>query len=170
MVKLLQLKDKQGFEYFYDRYSSAVFGIIFKIVKIEELSEEVLQDAFLKFWDRIADYNSEKGRLFTWMLNIARNMAIDKVRSKEYKGIHKTDDISNNVHLYDQGYADKNSSDYIGVKELLIHLSEDQKKVIDLMYFQGYSQSEISEEFDIPLGTVKTRAKAAMQKLREIFK
>ena len=170
MIKLLQSKDKGGFEYFYDRYSSAVYGIIYKIIKIEELSEEVLQDAFLKFWDKIGDYNSEKGKLFTWMLNIARNMAIDKVRSKEYKGIHKTDDITFSVNLYDESFSDKNKPEYIGLKDLLDQLPDDQKKIIDLMYFQGYTQSEISEAFAIPLGTVKTRAKAAMQKLRELFK
>lgn len=170
MVKRLQAHDREAFEYFYDRYSSAVYGVIFKIVKIEELSEEVLQDAFLKFWDKIADYDPAKGKLFTWMLNITRNMSIDKIRSKEFKGIRKTDDISDNVHIFDEGYSDKNKSEFIGLKELLDKLSADQKQIIDLMYFQGYSQSEIAEEFEIPLGTVKTRAKAAMQKLKELFK
>ncbi len=170
MVKLLQAHDRAAFEYFYDRYSAAVYGVITKIVKIEELSEEVLQDAFLKFWDKIGDYNPEKGKLFTWMLNITRNMAIDKVRSKEFKTIRKTDDITENVHIYDEGYSDKNKSEFIGVKELVDKLSADQKQIIDLMYFQGYSQSEIAEQFEIPLGTVKTRAKAAMQKLKEMFK
>lgn len=166
---MLQLKDKQAFEYFYDHYSSSIFGVILRIVKIEELSEEVLQDAFLKFWDKIADYNPEKGRLFTWMLNISRNMAIDKVRSKEFKGIHKSDDLSENVNLFDEQYSEANKVEFIGVKELLDKLTSDQKNIIDLMYFQGYSQSEISEEFAIPLGTVKTRAKAAMNKLKELF-
>jgi RNA polymerase sigma-70 factor (ECF subfamily) len=170
LVRLLQSGDKQAFEYFYERYSAAVYGIILKIVKIEELAEEVLQDAFLKFWDKIKDYNPEKGRLFTWMLSISRNMAIDKFRSKEFKGIRKTDDILDNVHIFDEGYSEKNKSEYIGIKELVKTLSVDQQKIIDLMYFQGYSQSEIAEEYDIPLGTVKTRAKAAMQKLREMFK
>jgi RNA polymerase sigma factor (sigma-70 family) len=170
LVRLLQLKDRKAFEYLYDRYSAAVYGIIFKIVKIDELSEEVLQDAFLKFWDKAADYNAEKGKLFTWMLNIARNMAIDKIRSKEFKGIQKTDDIANNVYLSDEGYSDKNKSEFIGLKELVDKLTDDQKQIIELMYFQGYSQSEIADEFQIPLGTVKTRAKAAMQKLREMFK
>jgi RNA polymerase sigma-70 factor (ECF subfamily) len=169
LIKLLRSRDREAFEYFYDRYSAAVYGVIVKIVKIEELSEEVLQDAFLKFWDKIQDYNSEKGKLFTWMLNIARNMAIDKIRSKEFKGIRKTDDITGNVHIFDQGYADHHKSEYIGVKELVEKLSSEQRHIIDLMYFQGYSQSEIAEEFNIPLGTVKTRAKSAMQKLKEMF-
>lgn len=170
MIKLLRSRNREAFEYFYDRYSAAVYGVILKIVKIEELSEEVLQDAFLKFWDRIADYNPDKGRLFTWMINITRNMAIDKIRSKEFKGIRKTDDITGNVHIFDEGYADQHKSEYIGVKELVDKLSAEQKQIIDLMYFQGYSQSEIAEEFNIPLGTVKTRAKSAMQKLKEMFK
>jgi RNA polymerase sigma factor (sigma-70 family) len=104
------------------------------------------------------------------MLNIARNLSIDKVRSKEYNRLGKTDDIIHNVNIFDEQYSEKNKSEYIGVRELIDKLSEDQKRIIDLMYFQGYSQSEIADEFGIPLGTVKTRAKVAMQRLREMFK
>jgi RNA polymerase sigma factor (sigma-70 family) len=125
LIKLLRSRDREAFEYFYDRYSAAVYGVILKIVKIEELSEEVLQDAFLKFWDKIGDYDSEKGRLFTWMINITRNMAIDKIRSKEFKGIRKTDDIADNVHIFDEGYADQHKSEHIGVKELIDKLGRE---------------------------------------------
>ena len=155
--------------YLYDNYSSALNGIILKIVKREEIAEEVLQDAFLKFWDKISDYNKEKGKLFTWMLNITRNLAIDKIRSKDFRKSGKTDDISVNVSISDRDYSDRNNPENIGIKDLLDKLPEDQKQLIDLMYFQGYSQSEISEEFNIPLGTVKTRVRSAMQKLRGLF-
>ncbi len=139
------------------------------ILKKEVYSEEILHDTFLKIWQKIEDYDASKGRFFTWMLNIARNMAIDKLRSKEFKSGTKTDDVSNFVNIADSEYSDKNVSDYIGVKEVLNKLPEEQKFLIEKMYFEGYSQSEIAEEFDIPLGTIKTRVRAGMSKLRALF-
>jgi RNA polymerase sigma factor (sigma-70 family) len=123
----------------------------------------------LKVWDKINDYDAAKGRLFTWMLNIARNLALDKLRSKEYKAKMKTDDVSENVFISDERYASANKPEFIGIKEMVEKLPAEQKKLIDLMYFQGYSQSEISEELQMPLGTVKTRVRAAMISLRQLF-
>lgn len=139
------------------------------IVKKEEFAEEILQDTFIKVWKKIEDYDASKGRFFTWMLNIARNMAIDKLRSKEFKAVSKTDDISSFVDIGDSEYAEKHNMDHIGVKDVLKKLSEEHQFLIQKMYFEGYSQSEIAEEFDIPLGTVKTRVRSAMSKLRELF-
>ncbi|MDB5272045.1 MAG: polymerase, sigma-24 subunit, subfamily [Chitinophagaceae bacterium] len=162
-------KDKKGFDILYNNYSSSLYGVIHLIVKKEEYSEEILQDTFLKIWKKIDDYDASKGRFFTWMLNIARNMAIDKLRSKEFKAGNKTDDISSYVDIGDTGYADKHNMDHIGVKDVLNKLPEEHRFLIQKMYFEGYSQSEIAEEFDIPLGTVKTRVRTAMSKLRELF-
>ena len=82
LVNLLKQNNKAAFSYLYDHYSGALFGIILKIVnQDEETSEDVLQDVFIKIWKKIATYDSTKGTLFTWMLNIARNTAIDKVRT-----------------------------------------------------------------------------------------
>ena len=162
-------KDKRGFDVLYNNYSSSLYGVINLIVKKEEFAEEILQDTFIKIWKKIEDYDASKGRFFTWMLNIARNMAIDKLRSKEFKSGSKTDDISSFVDIGDSGYAEKNNMDHIGVRDVLKKLSDDHRFLIQKMYFEGYSQSEIAEEFDIPLGTVKTRVRAAMSKLRELF-
>jgi len=103
------------------------------------------------------------------MINVARNMAIDKIRSKDFKQGSKTDEISRNVSIPDNEYSDKHKPEYIGVREMLNVLSTEQKELLDLMYFRGYTQSEISEEFGIPLGTVKTRVRAAVNKLRGLF-
>ena len=80
LVSALQQKDRSALEYLYDHYSSALLGVVVRIIKKEELAEEILQDVFLKIWDRIDSYDASKGKLFTWMLNIARNQAIDKTR------------------------------------------------------------------------------------------
>lgn len=129
----------------------------------------MLQDVFLKIWDRIKSYDSSKGRLFTWMLNIARNQAIDKTRSKEMSQGRKTDDIDDLVNKVDRQESTALQIETIGLKELLIRLTEEQRFVIDHLYLKGYTQSELSEEFGIPLGTVKTRTRMAMMELRSIL-
>jgi RNA polymerase sigma factor (sigma-70 family) len=157
-------------DYLYDHYSGALYGIISRIVKREELAEEVLQDVFLKIWDKIDSYDSEKGKLFTWMLNLARNQAIDKTRSKEISKGRKTDDIDNLVNRIDRTDNSELSVDSIGLKEVLDRLPEGQRFVIEYLYLQGYSQSELAEEFNIPLGTVKTRLRLGIIELRSILK
>jgi RNA polymerase sigma factor (sigma-70 family) len=104
--------------------------------------------------------------LFTWMLNIARNQAIDKTRSKEITKAQKTSGIENVVSRIDNEAYIEQRVEGIGVKEMLKRLPQEQKFVVEQLYFQGYSQSELAEEFNIPLGTVKTRLRLAMQQLR----
>lgn len=169
LVFLLKSKDRKAFEYLYDNYSSTIFGIIFKILKAEDIAEEVLQDSFLRFWNKIDDYNAEKGRLFTWMLNIARNLSIDKLRSGDYKSMTRSEDVFKDNSPASMKISDNFKPDHIGVKDMLQILNADQKNLLELMYFEGYSQSEISKEFNIPLGTVKTRVRAAMMVLRKLF-
>ena len=153
-------------EYLYDHYSSALYGVIFRILKKEEIAEEVLQDVFMKIWNRFESYDSTKGKLFTWMVNIARNQAIDKTRSKEISKDLKTSTIEKSVSRIDSEDYTEQKIEGIGVKDILKNLTDDQKFVVEHLYFQGYSQSELAEEFDIPLGTVKTRLRLAMQHLR----
>jgi RNA polymerase sigma factor (sigma-70 family) len=169
LISLLSLKDKKGFEYLYDNYSPSLFGVIQRIVRSEDIAEEVLQDAFLKYWNRFGEYDAEKGKLFTWLVNIARNMAIDKIRSKEYKQDGKTDALTQNGSISDTAYAERNKPELIGVREMINVLSAEQKELLELMYFKGYTQLEISEEYGIPLGTVKTRIRSAVNRLRGIF-
>jgi RNA polymerase sigma factor (sigma-70 family) len=165
----MSVKDKKALSYLYDNYSASLYGVVIRIVKSEEQAEEILQDAFLKYWNRFGEYDEKKGKLFTWMVNIARNLAIDKIRSKENKERGKTDGISDNVYLSDHSYSEKNKPEFIGVREMLNVLSAEQKELLELMYFQGYTQSEISEEYGIPLGTVKTRIRSAVSRLRGMF-
>ncbi|HTJ51588.1 MAG TPA: sigma-70 family RNA polymerase sigma factor [Cyclobacteriaceae bacterium] len=166
LVSKLRAKDRSALEYLYDHYSSALYGVIFRILKKEEIAEEVLQDVFMKIWDRFESYDSTKGKLFTWMVNIARNQAIDKTRSKEISKDSKTSTIEKSVSRVDSEDYVEQKIEGIGVKDILKNLTDDQKFVVEHLYFQGYSQSELAEEFDIPLGTVKTRLRLAMQHLR----
>jgi RNA polymerase sigma factor (sigma-70 family) len=169
LVVGLKGKSHAALEYLYDHYSGALYGIISRIVKKEDVAEEILQDVFLKIWDRIGSYDPSKGRLFTWMLNIARNKAIDKTRSKEISKGRKTDDIDNLVNRIDHQHHDVLQVDAIGLKDVLDKLPEEQRFVVNTLYLRGYTQSELAEEFGIPLGTVKTRHRLAMISLREIL-
>jgi RNA polymerase sigma factor (sigma-70 family) len=166
LIKALTSRDRSALSYLYDHYSGALYGVIIRIVKKETIAEEVLQDVFIKIWERFNSYNAAKGKLFTWMLNIARNQAIDKTRSKEISNEQKTSGIEKVVSRIDQQEFSETPVEGIGLKELLKKLPEEQKFVVEYLYFQGYSQSELAEEFNIPLGTVKTRLRLAMQHLR----
>lgn len=166
LVSGLRSRNKSSLDYLYDHYSAALYGVISRIITNEDVAEELLQDAFLRIWNRIDNYDATKGRLFTWMLNIARNLAIDKTRSKEISKERKTDDIDNLVNRIDRKEQTEQSVEAIGLKEVLVRLPQEQKFVVEYLYLKGYTQSELAEEFNIPLGTVKTRLRLAMIELR----
>nr|WKN34764.1 sigma-70 family RNA polymerase sigma factor [Tunicatimonas sp. TK19036] len=170
LIRGLRNKDKQAFTYLYDHYSPAIFGVISRIVTEPKVAEEVLQDVFLKFWNKIDHYDESKGALFTWMLTLTRNTSRDRLRSKEYKSTHKTDSISDYVHKVEGTHAVNPDVSDIGLRNTLGQLNEEQQFVVEMLYFRGYSQSELSKEFDIPLGTVKTRVRSAMLKLRKLLR
>jgi RNA polymerase sigma factor (sigma-70 family) len=169
LVERLQSKDRSALEYLYDRYSGAVYGVILRIVVREEVAQEVLQDVFLKIWNRFENYDASKGRLFTWMINIARNQAIDKTRSKEMGKNKRTAGIENVVDKVDAASHTEQEIDSIGLRDVLKSLTTEQQFVVEYLYLKGYTQSELAEEFNIPLGTVKTRLRLAMQQLRMIL-
>lgn len=168
-MERLRAKDRTAFEYLYDHYSGALFGVIHRILKTESIAEEVLQDVFLKIWERIHQYDSTKGKLFTWMVNIARNQAIDKTRSKEISRENKTGSIETIVHTPERGGIVESNVEGIGIKEVLHRLPDELRFIIEHLYFKGYSQAELAEEFNIPLGTVKTRTRSAMSQLRNLL-
>jgi len=166
LVKGLKSKNSASLDYLYDHYASALYGIISRIINNEDVAEEVLQDVFLKVWDRIDQYDPDKGRLFTWMLNIARNQAIDKTRSREISKSNKTTPIDHLVSTIEERGSSIQNVDAIGLTEVLNKLSQEQKFVVTHLYLKGYTQSELAKEFDIPLGTIKTRLRMAMIELR----
>ncbi|MBC7411122.1 MAG: sigma-70 family RNA polymerase sigma factor [Bacteroidia bacterium] len=167
---MIKNRNQQAFAYLYDNYSRAIFGIINNIVTCTEEAEDVLQNTFVKIWNNFESYDSTKGRLYTWMINIARNMAIDCTRSKHEKNKSKIQDSIDDVYVINNTYADTNGTDAIGLKAVVDSLKDDYKLMIQLAYYKGYTQDEISKELNIPLGTVKTRVRNALLKLRELSK
>ena len=169
LVALLQNGDQKAFNYLYDNYSAAIYGVIFKMVENKELAEDILQEAFIKFWNNFKNYDATKGRLFTWMLNITRNLTIDTLRSKDYKKQHKIYGNENSVNELSDKSRSVDRFDSLGIRKHLTYLKNDQKQIIDLAYFSGLTQDEISKELSIPLGTVKTRMRTAILELRKLL-
>ena len=169
LLPLLQKKDDRSFTLLYDNYSKSLYGIIFNLVKDKEESEDVLQEVFVKIWKNIDTYNTSKGRLYTWMLNIARNTSIDKLRSKNFNNSQKNLSSDNFVHLFEDSNKVVNKIDAIGIQEFVKKLKPKCIQIIDLLFFKGYTQQEASEELEIPLGTVKTQNRMCMNDLRKFL-
>lgn len=171
LVAGMRKRDQVVFAYLYDHYSRALFGIIHTIVNNEPESEDLLQKTFLKIWENFQSYDEKKGRLYTWMLNIARNLAIDSTRTRHMKMRDKIQSQEEHVYtLENKAVTNEDTTGHIGLKNILAGLKEEQRLVIDLAYFEGYTQEEISQKLNVPLGTVKTRVRQALLKLRELTK
>jgi RNA polymerase sigma-70 factor (ECF subfamily) len=169
LVLGLKARNEKHFGYLYDHYSPALYGIALKVVNDETVAGDVLQEIFLKIWRGIERYDSDKGRLFTWMVNIARNTAIDMLRSKAHKMGQKAGELGGNGLSSDQ-LAIHPSVDHLGLVKVVEQLSREQRVIIDLAYYKGCTQEEIAKILDIPLGTVKTRMRNAIIQLRNILK
>jgi RNA polymerase sigma factor (sigma-70 family) len=168
LVLQLQSRNQQAFSYLYDNYAGALNGIIYRLVEDKELAEDILQEAFVKIWNNFSTYDASRGRLFTWMLNLTRNLTIDTLRSKGYKKQQKISGDENSVsNINDNSTPEK--FDAIGIRKQLAGLKPEQRIIIDMAYFNGYTQDEISKEMGIPLGTVKTRMRTAILELRKLL-
>jgi RNA polymerase sigma-70 factor (ECF subfamily) len=129
----------------------------------------VLQEVFITVWKNIDKYDAEKGRLYTWLLNVTRNTAINKTRSKIYKSTLKNDSISNYVNDIDKKITVQQNINHIGLRKEVSRLKDELKAVLELSYFNGFTQEEIARVLNIPLGTVKTRLRSAVMELRKQF-
>lgn len=138
--------------------------MITRIVKNQNTAEEVLQQTMLKAWNKMEDYNEAKSSIYTWLNVIARSTSIDAVRLKRYQVEQKTDSLDPLVH--DNRTSSINVSK-IDIDRLTANLDQKYKDVLDKIYLEGYSQSEVAKILDIPLGTVKTRVKYAIGILRK---
>lgn len=169
LVMLLRRHDQHAFSYLYDNYAAALNGIIIRMVEEQQLAEDILQEAFIKIWNNFNQYDNTKGRLFTWMINITRNLTIDTLRSKGYKKQQKISKDENSVSNYHDKSFSADRFDSIGLMKQVANLKPSQKTIIDLAYFSGYTQEEIAKEMEIPLGTVKTRMRSAILELRKML-
>lgn len=170
LLVLIYKKDERAFTHLYDMYSKSLFSVINVLVRNREEAEDVLQDVFVKIWKNIDTYNESKGRFYTWIINIARNTSIDKLRSKNFNNSQKNLSSDNFVNLLDDSNKLTSKVDTIGIQEFVKRLKPKCIQIIDLLFFKGYTQQEASEELDIPLGTVKTHNRNCINDLRTYLK
>jgi RNA polymerase sigma-70 factor, ECF subfamily len=169
IVEHLLAGDSKGYEALFDQYGAMLFGVISRVVKNEADAENLLQDCFVKIWRNITSFDKSKGRFATWIINIARNTAIDFTRSKYYAQRRENQSIDSVVSSTSDIKEEALSTDTLDVRQIVGKLTPQYRQIIEWMYFEGYTQLEISETFNIPLGTVKTRARLAMNELRQHF-
>ncbi|WP_443947547.1 RNA polymerase sigma factor [Pedobacter sp. AW1-32] len=169
LIVALKAGEIQAFNYLYKKYSEALFGVILKIVNQHETAEDILQDVFLKIRKYISGYDAAKGRLFTWMLNTARHAAIDELRKTSSRGRLLCDELEVCILKIDERGGTQINTDTIGLNRLLISLTSHERQLLDLMYYKGFTHPEVAEYMGIPLGTVKSRIRGAIIKLRLYF-
>lgn len=169
LIARLRSKDAAAFGYLYDNYSAAIYGVIYRHFEDQEQSEDILQETFVKIWKNIDSYDASKGRLYTWMLNIARNLAIDHKRSRSFKSGEKNQSLDVSVNAVNSSGSAAFNTDRIGLKEMVAKLKPESQTIIELLYFKGYTQDEVSKELNMPLGTVKTRTRSALIELRKLM-
>lgn len=167
LVQRLQKADEDAYAELYDRYAGMLLGMIMRFVSEQSDAENLLQDCFVKIWRHIDTYDSSKGRLSTWVMNIARNTAIDFTRSRAYQNpVKSLEQLEKGVPGPVQAAL---NVDAIGLRELLNKMPQGQQEMLYLAYFEGYTQQEIADRLQMPLGTVKARTRQALQALRRIF-
>ncbi|EAR13053.1 RNA polymerase ECF-type sigma factor [Polaribacter irgensii 23-P] len=166
LILQFQQKDQKAYEKLYNMYCDSISGVVYTIVKNSDVTQEITQDVFIKAWDKAETYSSEKGRFFTWILNIARNAAIDYTRSKKYKQSKQNLNADFFVDILETNDNLDQATNTIGLKEYVTKLGTTCKSVIELLYFKGYTQKEASEKLEMPIGTIKTRNRNCISELR----
>ncbi|ADY28419.1 MULTISPECIES: RNA polymerase sigma factor [Cellulophaga] len=166
IVELLQDRDEKAISLLYDHYGDTLFGVANKVVRDEDLAQDVLQESFVKIWKKADSYDSSKAKLFTWLFRITRNTAIDKLRSVNTKSDKEIQiDVSD---VYNLG-TESTRPELMDVKDNLHKLESKYKIVLEALFFEGMTQQEASEELNIPLGTIKSRLKIGLRELKKIY-
>ncbi len=170
LLHAIARRDEQALAFLYDRYRSILFGLLVRILSVREEAEDVLQEVFLQVWRRSGDFNEQRGRPFTWLVTLARSRAIDRLRmlgarhrlavSVAQDPSDQSSDAVNDTYKSEQRKI---------VVSALAELSAEQRDALLLAYFGGLTQSEIASQLNTPLGTVKTRMRSGLIKLREIL-
>lgn len=165
IVYSLSKQDKLAIRLIFKYYGSALLNIIIRIVGDKQMSEEVLQQVLIKVWNNAKEYNPAKAGLYSWLVAISRNAALDKRKTRDFKD-SQTSKMAAEVVALENRPSQDDSLEKLMAQQLLEQLPNKYRLLIDMSFFEGYSHQEIAEKLEIPIGTVKTRIRTALKHLR----
>lgn len=178
LLPRLAAGDRAALDRLYDRYAGPTYALLLRIVADRQLAEDLLQEVFVRVWQRAGSYQAERGRVLTWVLSIAHNLAIDEVRRQRRRPqeAEERTDASVTDLLAAVPTAEPGPEQVVWeqqrraqINEAMRQLPEAQRVLIELAYFEGYTQSQLAARLGEPLGTIKTRLRLGVQKLRGIL-
>jgi len=171
LLRAISRHDQHAFMQLYQQYCNLVFSLALRVVRHQVLAEEVTQDVFLKLWQQPDRWNPTLGQFSSWLLTITRNAAIDRLRKEQR---HTASNAGPPEPLFDQATEAPISDDPLWFEgqilaRLILDLPAEQRQLVELAFYQGYTHSELAEGLQLPLGTVKTRLRSGLQKLRKMW-
>ncbi len=175
LIERVQRRDEHALAKLYDRYAQLLYTLALRIVSTSEEAEDVLQDVFLQIWNRSNTYLKERGTVYSWVVTLTRNKAIDRVRSKRYKQQSKEVKLDDAAYVAESQTTNPHQAVLLREYQEIVtaaqkRLSNVETKILDLSYYGGYSQTEIAKMLKMPLGTVKTKMRQAILKLRQVVR
>ena len=172
LIQQVVKQDREAFSQLYDRFSSLVFSLAIRMLKVRPDAEDLLQEVFVQVWRQASNYSEERGSPEAWIINIARSRAIDKIRSirRMEKSFVLTDDPARAESSENVESSAAEAEAKLTMNSALTNIPETQRKVLELAYFDGLTQTEIAARLSEPLGTVKTRMRTGIQRLRDILR
>jgi RNA polymerase sigma-70 factor (ECF subfamily) len=171
LMRRVSRRDQYALSELYTRYGGPVYSLALRVLQNSTLAEEVTQDIFLKVWNQAEKWDPAKGQLASWLLTIARYTSIDRLRKERRQPTQTLTALDDMPHvLATRGLVDDPRwQDGRLIRSLLAQLPPEQVQVIELAFYQGFTHSEIAENLKLPLGTVKTRVRLGLQKLRNLW-
>ncbi len=163
LIRLISKKDKNALYGIYDKYSGALYGVILRMCRNEATAQDLLQETFIKIWQKIDSYDATKGKFYTWAYRIAKNTTLNALRKQEL--LIQSEDLS----VYDNKTQDETALDYIGLNGAIKKLEPHHQEAISLVYFRGFTHREAYLEMGVPLGTFKSYVRQALNLLRENY-
>jgi len=169
LIEELRARDADALAIVYDRYGHLAYSVFVRVTRDQSIAEDLVQELFIRVWNRAKDFDPHKGKLSVWILSIARNIAIDHVRSAQarfqsnLRPLEQTDQL---LFSYKPQEPESIIDNAKAVSRALSELNTNQRKVLEMAYFEGFSQSEIATRLQEPLGTVKSWMRAALARMR----
>ena len=169
LVVGLKNNDSLAMSALYQMYSDSLYKVISTIVIIEEVAQDLLQETFIKIWKSFGMYDASKGRLYTWMARLARNLSIDYLRSSNHRNSSVCEDLAEVTQQVEVTFQTNYNPELIGVKDMTKILNNDQKSALELVYFKGYTHVQAAEELNITLGILRSRLQSSISELRKVY-